>query len=243
MPLNLFSLRHAGAIGAAALVAGGTFSIGAFAQSDAVEPERLSSAAVLPDQHAAGGGNGDDKADDFFATPPEQGGQSAQELEDQRAESLEQARAAVDQAVQAESGTGSEVPEPEPEPEPEATEDDSSGGGSDSSGSGSTSSAPSGSPREIALQMVLDQGWPASEFHDCLEPLWEKESNWDHTAENPSSGAYGIPQALPGDKMASHGDDWRTNPATQIAWGLDYIEGRYGNPCGAWSHSQANNWY
>jgi hypothetical protein len=91
--------------------------------------------------------------------------------------------------------------------------------------------------------MVLDEGWSESQFSECLEPLWEKESNWNHTAENTGSGAYGIPQALPGSKMSSHGDDWRTNPATQIAWGIDYIKGRYGDPCGAWTHSQANNWY
>lgn len=96
---------------------------------------------------------------------------------------------------------------------------------------------------ETALRTVLDESWETGEFHHCLEPLWEKESNWNHTAENSSTGAYGIPQSLPGDEMASHGDDWRTNPATQISWGLSYIKDRHGNPCEAWSHSQANNWY
>ena len=66
---------------------------------------------------------------------------------------------------------------------------------------------------------------------------------WNAAAENPSSGAYGIPQSLPGSKMATHGSDWRTNPETQIRWGIDYIKGRYGTPCGAWAHSEANNWY
>jgi hypothetical protein len=66
---------------------------------------------------------------------------------------------------------------------------------------------------------------------------------WDATAENPSSGAYGIPQALPGDKMASAGSDWATNPATQIRWGLGYIREVYGTPAGAWVFWQANNWY
>ena len=64
-----------------------------------------------------------------------------------------------------------------------------------------------------------------------------------YSATNPSSGAYGIPQSLPASKMASAGADWQTNPATQIAWGLGYIQGRYGSPCGAWAHSQAHNWY
>ncbi|MFD6949344.1 hypothetical protein A6A08_12670 [Nocardiopsis sp. TSRI0078] len=240
MLLNLISLRHAGAVGAAALVAGGTFAVAATSSSGAVDAGRLTSAAVAPGQAAApekpaGGGDGGG-AEDFFAAQPDGGDQEAQ-----REENRELAAAAVEGALQSASGEGSEIPEPEPEPEPEA--ETGSSGGSDSSGGASTASAPSGSAKEIALQMVLDEGWAASEFHDCLEPLWEKESNWNHTAENPSSGAYGIPQSLPGSKMASHGDDWRTNPATQIAWGIDYIKGRYGNPCGAWSHSQANNWY
>lgn len=96
--------------------------------------------------------------------------------------------------------------------------------------------------RTIAAQMVAEHGWNDAEFI-CLESLWQKESNWQHTAENPSSGAYGIPQSLPGNKMASAGSDWQTNPATQITWGLGYIEGRYGSPCGAWEASQAKGWY
>jgi hypothetical protein len=77
----------------------------------------------------------------------------------------------------------------------------------------------------------------------CLDRLWTKESGWNHKAENKSSGAYGIPQALPGNKMAAHGADWRTNPVPQIAWGLAYIKNRYQTPCGAWAHFQRTNWY
>lgn len=99
-----------------------------------------------------------------------------------------------------------------------------------------------GSSRAIAKDMVLARNWSESEFQ-CLDSLWQKESNWNSTAENRSSGAYGIPQSLPGSKMASVGDDWRTNPATQITWGLNYIEGRYGTPCGAWQHSKNKGWY
>lgn len=106
----------------------------------------------------------------------------------------------------------------------------------------STSPVPAGSARAIAQQMVADRGWAASEFA-CLDQLWQRESNWRHTAMNPSSGAYGIPQALPGSKMASAGADWQTNPATQIKWGLGYISGRYGTPCGALSHSHSVGWY
>ncbi|MCZ2822607.1 LysM peptidoglycan-binding domain-containing protein [Modestobacter sp. VKM Ac-2977] len=100
----------------------------------------------------------------------------------------------------------------------------------------------SGDPRSIARTMVAERGWGAGEFA-CLDSLWEKESNWNPLADNPNSSAYGIPQALPGSKMASAGPDWRTNPATQITWGLGYISDRYGTPCAAWAHSQANNWY
>ena len=85
-------------------------------------------------------------------------------------------------------------------------------------------------------------GDEASEF-DCLDSLWEKESGWDIHADNPSSSAYGIPQALPGSKMASAGPDWETNPVTQIRWGLGYIQDRYGSPCGAWGFKQGHNWY
>ena len=76
-----------------------------------------------------------------------------------------------------------------------------------------------------------------------MDSLWTKESNWRWNADNQSSSAYGIPQALPGSKMSANGPDWATNPVTQIAWGLSYIESRYGTPCSAWSHSRANNWY
>ena len=101
---------------------------------------------------------------------------------------------------------------------------------------------PAGSPRQIATQMLGQFGWKTSQF-SCLEPLWYHESGWNPSAENPSSGAYGIPQALHGSMMASAGSDWRTNPATQIRWGLTYIHDRYGSPCGAWSHEQSANWY
>jgi hypothetical protein len=101
---------------------------------------------------------------------------------------------------------------------------------------------PTGSPRQIAQQMLGQFGWKTSQF-SCLEPLWYHESGWNPSAENPSSGAYGIPQALHGSMMASAGSDWRTNPATQIRWGLTYIHDRYGSPCGAWGHEQSANWY
>ncbi len=84
--------------------------------------------------------------------------------------------------------------------------------------------------------------WNSVQF-GCLNALWSRESSWRTAAANGSSGAYGIPQALPGYKMSSHGTDWRTNPETQIKWGASYIAGRYGNPCAAWNHHQWYGWY
>lgn len=101
----------------------------------------------------------------------------------------------------------------------------------------------SGANRALGQQLAASlYGWSGGEW-ECLNALFTKESNWRHTAQNSSSGAYGIPQSLPGSKMASVGADWRTNPATQIEWGLKYIKGRYGTPCGAWGHSQSRGWY
>jgi hypothetical protein len=100
----------------------------------------------------------------------------------------------------------------------------------------------SGSPQHVAEAMLAKFGWSSSQF-SCLDPLWAHESGWSVTAYNPGSGAYGIPQALPGSRMASAGPNWQTNAATQIRWGLEYIKGTYGSPCGAWDHEQATGWY
>jgi hypothetical protein len=101
---------------------------------------------------------------------------------------------------------------------------------------------PQGDPQQIAAGMLGSYGWSSSQF-SCLQPLWNQESGWSVTASNPTSGAYGIPQALPGSKMASAGADWQTSAATQIRWGLGYIQSTYGSPCAAWSHEQAYGWY
>jgi len=98
-------------------------------------------------------------------------------------------------------------------------------------------------PREIARQILKNKyGYGDADF-DCFNNIIIRESMWDIDATNPSSGAYGIPQALPGSKMASAGSDWRTNPATQITWAIGYMEDRYGSPCAAWSFKRANGWY
>jgi resuscitation-promoting factor RpfB len=99
-----------------------------------------------------------------------------------------------------------------------------------------------GSSQALARQMLPQWGWGDAQF-SCLKIMWTNESGWRVDALNPSSGAYGIPQALPANKMATSGADWRTNPRTQIRWGLDYIKGRYGSPCTAWSFWQAHHWY
>jgi hypothetical protein len=132
------------------------------------------------------------------------------------------------QAVQAEQ-TAETDPPPAPEPaEPRAPPTDTS----------------PASNRELGREMAAERGWGPDQFN-CLDALWRGESQWSVTAHNKDSGAYGIPQSLPGSKMASHGDDWRTNPVTQIAWGLDYIADRYGTPCAAKHHSDAHHphWY
>jgi hypothetical protein len=126
------------------------------------------------------------------------------------------------------------VKPPEPEPEPEADE---------SSGWAPPAITPDpGSAQAYAAGAIAARGWPSSEF-DCLYALWAKESGWRVNAYNAGSGAYGIPQSLPGSKMATAGADWETNAATQIEWGLSYITGRYSTPCGAWAKSQASGWY
>jgi hypothetical protein len=101
---------------------------------------------------------------------------------------------------------------------------------------------PVGEAQQIARGMLSSFGWSPSSQFGCLVNLWNKESGWNTHASNPS-GAYGIPQALPGSKMSSAGPDWQNNARTQIKWGLGYIKDRYSSPCGAWSHSQSTGWY
>lgn len=97
-------------------------------------------------------------------------------------------------------------------------------------------------PRAMARALLPEFGFADSQFN-CLDMLWIRESNWRWDADNPTSSAHGIPQALPGSKMATAGADWETNPETQIKWGLGYIKNRYGSPCAAWGHSQRVGWY
>ena len=148
-------------------------------------------------------------------------------------------------AVEIEPGFQS-VAAPPPPPPVEAAPTPGSGSGSKSTGgsapSGGSIAVPDpGSARGIARSILASQGMGDDQY-SCLDYLWTKESGWRVNAYNPS-GAYGIPQALPGSKMASAGSDWQTNPATQITWGLGYIDSRYGSPCAAKAHSVLKNWY
>ncbi|MGN6252029.1 MAG: transglycosylase SLT domain-containing protein [Marmoricola sp.] len=97
-------------------------------------------------------------------------------------------------------------------------------------------------PRTIARALLPQFGFSSSEF-SCLDAIYTAESGWNPRADNPSSSAYGIPQALPGSKMASAGSDWATNPETQIRWGLGYIKDRYGTPCAALSYRNGHGYY
>jgi hypothetical protein len=98
-------------------------------------------------------------------------------------------------------------------------------------------------PRDIARQIMANKySWGEDQF-SCYNSIIMRESKWIVSADNPHSSAFGIPQALPGKKMAAFGADWRTNPATQIRWGLDYVHDRYGTPCGAWSFKRGHGWY
>ena len=145
----------------------------------------------------------------------------------------------VDEVVLVGTGSGAQKP---------AGEAGGGGGG----GGGEVAPAPAPSPagdgttpdgaQAIARSMMGSYGWGDGEF-SCLQSLWNRESGWNYQAENASSGAYGIPQALPGSKMSSVAGDWATNPSTQITWGMQYIQGRYGTPCSAWAHSESVGWY
>lgn len=115
-------------------------------------------------------------------------------------------------------------------------------GSSSSSSVAATGPVDPGSNRALGKELMIAYGFGEDQWA-CLDNLWMKESRWNHQASNSSSGAYGIPQALPGSKMGSIASDWRTNPATQIQWGLGYISGRYGTPCGAWNSFLAKGWY
>lgn len=117
------------------------------------------------------------------------------------------------------------------------------GGGAGSAGGGPPAAPPNpGTAQSIAYRMLSQFGWNPQTYFSCLNNIWTRESGWLWNAQN-ASGAYGIPQALPAGKMATAGPDWLTNPATQIKWGLTYIQSTYGDPCSAWAFWQGHSYY
>lgn len=139
------------------------------------------------------------------------------------------------------------VPKVKAQTDNSADTNDSSSGSDDNSSANDNNNDNTTTPTtNVAGARTAAQKYAKSQLSDkqytCLYKLWKRESGWRITAHN-ASGAYGIPQALPGRKMSSAGPNWRTNYKTQVDWGLGYISGRYGTPCGAWGHSQSTGWY
>jgi resuscitation-promoting factor RpfB len=142
--------------------------------------------------------------------------------------------------VDAASKTLSLVSTPKLATSPGSSASDQAGGGGNSPLLNFPEPDP-GTAQSIGFNLLSSYGFATSQW-SCLDALWERESGWIYDAEN-ASGAYGIPQALPGSKMASAGPDWETDPTTQINWGLGYIQSTYGTPCAAWDHEEADGWY
>jgi hypothetical protein len=159
-------------------------------------------------------------------------------LEDKREQLITMTAAALTMTVVAKPKLAS--------PAEVAAADPNAGGGTGTAGGGIiyvTSTPPDpNTAQSIAYNLLSSFGFSPTPFFGCLQDLWNRESGWRYDAEN-ASGAYGIPQALPGSKMASAGPDWETDPRTQIEWGLGYIKGLYGTPCGAWAFEEANGYY
>ncbi|GAA4156812.1 hypothetical protein GCM10022286_07660 [Gryllotalpicola daejeonensis] len=147
-------------------------------------------------------------------------------------------------AVQRDQFTAAVPPKPTPKPTPTKTPSQASSTQTTATATAAAPVAPPAAPgtaQAWAKTYLASLGMGDDQFN-CLVSLWNRESGWNVHASNPS-GAYGIPQALPGSKMSSAGPDWQNNYETQIKWGMGYITGRYTNPCGAWGHSQSTGWY
>lgn len=159
------------------------------------------------------------------------------------ADTLRQAQEAARIQAARDAQERKEAEEEERERQRQAEEAAAAAAEAASASTADSSSFPVQSSYSVAeVQAMAQQMVPADQFQ-CFSNIVDHESGWDYTATNPSSGAYGLMQALPGSKMASAGADWQTNPATQITWGLGYIADRYGTPCGAWAFFQGRGWY
>jgi resuscitation-promoting factor RpfB len=184
-------------------------------------------AGVLVELHTSGAGS-DPAAMALAAIPSSH---SATLLEEERQQMI---------LVDAASKTLSIVSAPKLATSPASSASDQAGGGGGAPLINFPAPDP-GTAQSIAFNLLPSYGFSSSQW-SCLDALWNRESGWVYDAEN-ASGAYGIPQALPGDKMASAGPDWETDPTTQIKWGLGYIQSTYGTPCDAWDHEEADGWY
>ncbi|WP_205718000.1 aggregation-promoting factor C-terminal-like domain-containing protein [Actinomadura soli] len=182
------------------------------------------------------GGSG---GDDATVKPTKQLADAAPKVDPKVLEE-QRRKLALDRASRATRQDGGESPSLHPKGTPVPTKKPDEGGG----GTGPIGDpVPAGEAQEIAKKLMPGFGFTGDGQFGCLVKLWNKESHWNVHADNPSSEAYGIPQANPGSKMSSAGPDWQNNATTQIKWGLGYIKDRYSSPCGAWSHSQSVGWY
>ncbi|MGN6128256.1 MAG: lytic transglycosylase domain-containing protein [Humibacter sp.] len=150
--------------------------------------------------------------------------------------------AASAQTISIDKYSSKAKPKPKPVVVAPVATDSSSSDSSGFTGAPAAGTPDPGSAQAYAQGVLASQGMGADQFN-CLVALWNRESSWNVYAYNAGTGAYGIPQALPGSKMASAGADWATSFVTQVNWGLGYVDGRYGTPCGAWAHSESTGWY
>ncbi|WUH97489.1 lytic transglycosylase domain-containing protein [Spirillospora sp. NBC_00431] len=183
------------------------------------------------------GGSG---GDDATVKPTKQLADAAPKVDPKVLEE-QRRKLALERASRAAREDGVKAPSLYPKGKPVPTKKPDKGGGGGGGPSGDP--VPAGEAQSIAKKLMPSFGFTGSGQFGCLVKLWNKESHWNVHADNPSSEAYGIPQANPGSKMSSAGPDWQNNATTQIKWGLGYIKGRYNTPCGAWSHSQSVGWY
>ncbi len=159
----------------------------------------------------------------------------------QRVQELAVSTTADGGAISVDTFGSKEAPKPPP-PAPTVSVSSGDSSSDDDHGAPAAGTPDPGSAQAYAQSVLAAQGMGDDQFN-CLVALWNRESHWNVYAYNASTGAYGIPQALPGSKMASAGADWATNFQTQVNWGLGYVDGRYGTPCGAWAHSESTGWY
>jgi hypothetical protein len=218
--LGRFTLPKIAVVAAVAVVVVGGGAVGAFALTGGSDG---TTAAVVPSKPAA-----------IEADPANDPAARAAAAAAERRQILDRASKAARKAAAKRPALGVKgTPLPTPTPSASA----SAGGGG-----GGTDPIPAGEAQTIAKGMLAGFGFSGSGEFGCLVNLWNRESHWNTHASNPS-GAYGIPQAMPGSKMSSAGADWQNSARTQIKWGLGYIKSRYSTPCGAWSHSQSVGWY